>query len=161
MAMMSLLGIEASSDLRAGVAEPCDFLLAAIAGLGRRKASQNSRPRVANMILWFAGLIRDDELLHPPRTAAPVRRRDDRVVRGPACGRGALLDRVSDCGRRSRGNRRRQSRLLADRSPRRSGALQALALAEPVQRPRPSTRRVPDGASRREDGLFRPVRLDS
>src|SRR6266550_2672572 len=99
------------------------------------------------MILWFAGSSRDDQFLHPPWTAAPVPGRDDRVVRDPAAGRdsadrlrrarrrGALLDLVSDWGRRSRRNRRRQSRLLADRPPRRSGALQALGLAEQVQRP--------------------------
>jgi len=39
---MSLSGIEASSDLRAGVAEPFDFLLAAIAGPREAKSPKES-----------------------------------------------------------------------------------------------------------------------
>ena len=72
-----------------------------------------------------------DALLHQPWSAAALRGRHARVVRGPAAGRdgadrlrrarvaGPLLDRHGDRGGRSGRDRRRQPRLLADRPGRR------------------------------------------
>src|SRR4051812_2483500 len=109
-------------------------------------------------------------LLHPPRAAAAVPRGDARVVRFAAPGRdrvdllrrprlaGELQHRRGDSDRNSRGNHRRQSRVLADRTPRRPRPLHEEPVPPKVVGDDAAAPRADHGASRREDGRLSPLR---
>src|SRR5205807_1927525 len=78
--------------------------------------------------------------------------RSDRFRRARVAG--PLLDSRGDRGGRGGRDRRRQPRLLADRTGRREAPLRALGVPAPAHRAHPARNRGVDGKARRQGGLL-------